>query len=489
MVRSPAGETHLTTHARRSTLIFYGLGSLSPAIKNNLLGAPIFYYYNAVLGLEAWLVSLALALALVVDGITDPLIGYFSDYTRSPLGRRHPYIYASILPGTFFYWYLLTADFSTTQPGLFVQLLALIMGLRIAWTLYDVPRQALGAELSKDYNQRNTLHGLNSFFGWIGGAGIYYVTLAYFLGESYDNTQGYRDLAYFGGGAVFVTGALFCLGMHREIPNLEQPTERLPKGLRPVLTEILSTLNHRSWLMLFLSGIVFSIYIGLTTGLTFYFNSHFWDWKPSDVAVFALIDMVAALAIAASAGALARGWDKKRLAVVLFGFSIFFGPILLLLRLCDLWYGTDLLPPNGAKYGSLWWIMLGHSFFMTCLGALAWILVGSMTADVVEDSQRKTGKRQEGLFFAGPALVQKSISGLGLMIKGIILTWVGFEASGTDLEKVEAVEKLAAVIVVLGIALPSLSLWIFSRYQITREVHDGNLSDLGYTDRPGPVAP
>ncbi len=126
----------MTTRARPSTLIFYGLGSLSPAIKNNLLGAPIFYYYNAVLGLDAWLVSLALALALVVDGITDPLIGYFSDYTRSPLGRRHPYIYASVVPGAFFYWYLLSAEFSTTQTGLFVQLLLLIMGLRVAWTLY-----------------------------------------------------------------------------------------------------------------------------------------------------------------------------------------------------------------------------------------------------------------------------------------------------------------------------------------------------------------
>ena len=479
----------MTTRARPSTLIFYGLGSLSPAIKNNLLGAPIFYYYNAVLGLDAWLVSLALALALVVDGITDPMIGYFSDYTRSPLGRRHPYIYASILPGAFFYWFLLSADLSTTQTGLFFQLLLLIMGLRIAWTLYQVPREALGAEISKDYNQRNTLHGVNSFFGWIGGAGIYYVTLAYFLGESYDNLEGYRELAYFGGGAVFVTGALFCLGVHREIPNLEPPRGRPPKGLRPILTEIFSTLSHRSWLMLFLSGVVFSIYIGLTTGLTFYFNSHFWEWKPSDVAIYAIVDMVAALSIAAFAGILARGWDKKRLAVGLFSFSIFFGPILLILRLCDLWYGTDLLPPNGAKYGALWWVMLGHSFFMTSLGALAWILVGSMTADVVEDSQTKTGKRQEGLFFAGPALVQKSISGLGLMIKGIVLTAVGFEATGSDLEKVAAVEKLAAVIVVLGVALPSLSLAIFSRYQITQEVHDENLSELGYTDEPDPATP
>lgn len=86
------------TLARRSTLVFYGFGNLSPAIKANLLGAPIFYYYNNVLGLEAWLVSLALAIALVVDGISDPMLGYISDHTRSRLGRRHGYIYAERSP-------------------------------------------------------------------------------------------------------------------------------------------------------------------------------------------------------------------------------------------------------------------------------------------------------------------------------------------------------------------------------------------------------
>ena len=478
-----SGTISDVTVARRSSLIFYGIGNLSPAIKGNLLGAPIFYYYNNVLGLDAWLVSLALALALVVDGITDPLLGYISDYTRSPLGRRHPFIYASILPGALFYWLLLVADLSSSQTGLFLQLLLLIMGLRVAWTFYQVPREALGAEISKDYGQRNELHGLSSFFGWIGGAGIAYATSAFFLGDSYDNLQGYRSLAYWGAAAILITGTVFCVGMHRDIPTLESPKRRPPTQMRAVLSEIFDTLNHRSWLMLFLSGVVFSVYIGLTTGLSFYFNSFFWDWKPSDVAVFALIDLTAALAISYFAAVLARGWDKKRLAIGLFTISIVLGPILLILRLSDLWYGTQLLPANGLKFGPLWWIMLGHGFLMASLGVLAWILVGSMTADVVEDSQTKTGKRSEGLFFAGPHLIQKSISGIGLMIKGIVLTLVGFSATGTHAEKVAAMEDLAAVIVVLAVALPSLSLWIFSRYQITQRVHEGNLAELGYTQK------
>lgn len=106
-----------------------------------------------------------------------------------------------------------------------------------------------------------------------------------------------------------------------------------------------------------------------------------------------------------------------------------------------------------------------------------------MTADVVEDSQTKTGKRSEGLFFAGPNLIQKSISGLGLMIKGIVLTIVGFTPDGTEAEKAAAIEGLAAVIVVLSIVMPVLSVWIFSRYQITRDIHADNLESLGYVEK------
>lgn len=471
----------MSTRARLSTLTYYGVGSISPNVVGNLLGTFLFYYYNVVLGLSPYLVSVALALALVVDAVSDPLLGYVSDHTRSRMGRRHPYIYWSLLPSTALYMLLLTAHFGDSELALFLQLLILVTGLRLAWTFYQVPREALGAEISKDYAQRNTLYGVSSFFGWIGGAGIAFATQAFFLKGSYDNLAGYHELAWWGGGIILVTSLVFSLGTHRVIPELEQPAESRAARIGDIAREILATLNHRSWLMLFFAGVVFSVYIGLVTGLGIYFNRFFWDWKPEEVAIFALVDLSAALIISASAGLLARSWDKKRLAVILFTISIVVGPILLVLRLSDLWYGTALLPPNGPQYGPLWWVMIIHSAFVASVGVLAWILVGSMTADVVEDSQRQTGMRSEGLFFAGPALIQKSISGVGYIIKGSILTMVGFSTAETELQKVAAVENLAFVFVILGIALPALALWIFSKYTITKSVHEQNLQELGYS--------
>ena len=92
--------------------------------------------------------------------------------------------------------------------------------------------------------------------------------------------------------------------------------------------------------------------------------------------------------ISGFAGPLAQRFDKKNLAVTLFILSIVIGPVLLVLRLIDLNFGTTLLPPNGEQYGTLWWVMLVHSLIAASVAVLAWILVGSMTADVVEDSQK-----------------------------------------------------------------------------------------------------
>jgi len=64
----------------------------------------LLFYYNQVLGVRAVLASVAIMVALVVDALTDPMVGSFSDNLRSRLGRRHPLMYAASVPlGVFLY--------------------------------------------------------------------------------------------------------------------------------------------------------------------------------------------------------------------------------------------------------------------------------------------------------------------------------------------------------------------------------------------------
>ena len=110
-----------TDNIGRGTRLAYGIGSIAYGIKNNGFSTFLMLYFNQVLGLPAILVGLSLLIALMFDAISDPLVGYISDRHKSRLGRRHPFMYAAILPTCIAYFYMWTPP-DLGQTGLFVYL-------------------------------------------------------------------------------------------------------------------------------------------------------------------------------------------------------------------------------------------------------------------------------------------------------------------------------------------------------------------------------
>ncbi|MCB0316209.1 MAG: MFS transporter, partial [Calditrichaeota bacterium] len=93
-----AGQNRLSMGQKFS----YGLGS----IVNNLLGGAIGFMsivLNVGLGINPALVGTLQAIPRFTDALTDPIMGYISDKTRSRFGRRRPYIFiGAIGVGTIF---------------------------------------------------------------------------------------------------------------------------------------------------------------------------------------------------------------------------------------------------------------------------------------------------------------------------------------------------------------------------------------------------
>ncbi|HBM05927.1 MAG TPA: sugar transporter, partial [Erythrobacter sp.] len=84
----------------------HGSGAAAFGIKNGGFDYFLLLFYGTVIGLEPGLVGLAILIALVVDAISDPLVGYWSDNFRSRWGRRHPFMYAAALPVALSYFLL-----------------------------------------------------------------------------------------------------------------------------------------------------------------------------------------------------------------------------------------------------------------------------------------------------------------------------------------------------------------------------------------------
>ena len=84
----------------------FGMGAAAFGIKNNGFDYFLLLFYGTVVGLEPGLVGLAILVALVFDALSDPLVGYWSDNTKSRWGRRHPFMYTAILPVSLSYFLL-----------------------------------------------------------------------------------------------------------------------------------------------------------------------------------------------------------------------------------------------------------------------------------------------------------------------------------------------------------------------------------------------
>src|SRR5207248_774929 len=98
-----------------------------------------FLFYNNVLGLSGTLCGLAATIALVIDALLDPVIGSLSDRLRSPLGRRHPFMYAAPLPFALSFYCLYSPPASLHGMSLFAWLTLFAILQRQAMSLFFIP--------------------------------------------------------------------------------------------------------------------------------------------------------------------------------------------------------------------------------------------------------------------------------------------------------------------------------------------------------------
>ena len=152
-IKSP----HMTSlQVSPSSKLAYGLGSIAFGIKNNGFDYFFLIFYSQVMGVDAYLVGVALLIAMVVDAFSDPLIGYMSDNTRSRWGRRHPFMYFAALPVALSYYFMWNPPASLSGNDLFPYIVVMAIFVRTLITVYEIPSSALVAEMTQDYDERTS---------------------------------------------------------------------------------------------------------------------------------------------------------------------------------------------------------------------------------------------------------------------------------------------------------------------------------------------
>ncbi len=459
-----------------------GVGALPDVFLNFAVRTFLLLYYNQVLGLPAFYVSAALAVALVVDAVTDPLMGSWSDNFRSRLGRRHPFMYASALPlGVCLYLLFMPPDIApgpAREPLLLAWLTFFIIGARVAMTLFLVPWSAMFAEYTDDYRERSTIVSYRFLMAWIGGIAFSVGVYTWVFPSTPEYPLGQLNPAGYGAFALVlalstVAAVLFTTHFSRDqIPYLNQllgPPQRFRFG--NLVHDVKHAVGNRDFMILLASVLASSIVIGTSQALEIYLRTYFWGLGTAGLRWLSLSFTGAVLAFASVAPLQSR-FDKKHLLVGGAAALAIQGMLLVGLRL------IDVLPSNGDPW--LLVLLVADSVLTVYLATVVLVMFFSMVADVLDVQELNTGLRQEGLFSSAVGFSSKATSGFGLLAAGALLdTVIGFPShAGAVPVAPDVVFRLG---VVSGVAVPLLNVaWmaIVLKYGVTRERHEAVRSQL-----------
>lgn len=450
--------------------MFYGVGDLANGLKSAALGSLVMFYYNQVLGLDPMLASLAILIGLVLDSVSDFLVGSVSDSTRHRWGRRHPFLYAAAIPFALTFIGLFFPPDGLGQTGLFIWLMVAIVLARTVITFYTVPHLALGAELSTNYHERTVIAGYRAFFSYIGMAAFFFGSKMLFQpSEAYPNGQldpsTYPLIGLIFGSAAAVVILVSARGTHVMIPKLPQATgDKQRISLARIWGEMSGVLSNLAFRIFIIACLLWMVGFGIGRGLEIYLATYFWKLPTHHTFNLLIASMLGLVTAAFLWPWLSRFVGKKPCFV---GGGIAFGLLSVVPPLAKV---MGLFPaPESPFYVG---IILTAAMATATLGGAIAVLGGSMLADIADEYEYESGKRHSGIMFGSIHVAVKAGTGVGAIMTGVLISIVGLEAQA-DPETVlqSTVTGLglggAAIVGSFGFLAAVLAAW----YPITEERH------------------
>ena len=149
-------------------ILFYALPPVGAGYMFCLVTLYTMKFATDVLLIAPALMGTIYGISRFWDAISDPLVGYLSDKTKTRWGRRRPWLFGAIFPAGLTFWMLSAPPQDLSHTMLVVWMGVAIIGFFSAQTMFIVPHMSLGAELTDDYHERTKIFAARHA-GWIAG--------------------------------------------------------------------------------------------------------------------------------------------------------------------------------------------------------------------------------------------------------------------------------------------------------------------------------
>ncbi len=375
-------------------------------------GPPIFGLSSALFFLQFFFLKFATDVLLIApvvvgalfaagrlwDAVSDPIVGTFSDRTRTPLGRRRPWMFAAIPMLVVFTWMIWVPPAALTGTGLVVWIAVALFGFYTAFTVYQIPHLSLGAELTTDHHDRNRVFGVQSASF---SAGMIFAFGAMQFIMTSDNQRETARIA-----TIVLVVAASALLLIPPLRVRERPEHQGRGAASPIraMRDVFQNPNARRLL-----AVQFVLMIGISVvGLLSPYQVQYVLKRPDMVGPLPAAFLVCSIGSIPIWVRLSRRFGKR-----------------------DTWFVALVL--SGLSFGAMAFAGEGDVMLLAVLLPVAGFATGcggmvspSMLADVIDGDELKTGERKEGAYNAAYGFALKVANAFMILLTSLVLQALGF---------------------------------------------------------------
>ncbi|MFT7289227.1 MAG: GPH family glycoside/pentoside/hexuronide:cation symporter, partial [Halieaceae bacterium] len=349
-----AADAEYVSSIRPAPFAVKALNGFNGAVDNLMFIAYelfILFYYSQVLGLSGTLTGAAILVSMIVDALTDPVIGSWSDNIRSRFGRRHLFMFASILPIGLSFWLLFTPPPALESLGLFVWLTVMSVAVRVSLTFFSAPASAVTAEISPLKSDRADMGIYRQIVASVGQFSLLYLAFSVFFHATPEFENGQENAAAYPEFALalsLIVMSCMALGSWATFGRIREFEEKLGapgsnhfnlrKALGDWINAIIKVPNFRAVLF----GLFFATLMGTTyRAMSIYLGTYLWEFTPEQIKNWQQIVLVGMFIMAIASRFIVPRTDPKK--PYLTAFTI----LILMYGLPPLLTAMDILPPPG----------------------------------------------------------------------------------------------------------------------------------------------
>jgi len=447
------------------TKISYSLGTSLDMWGFWLYPGVAFAVFNIYLGVNALLVGIALTTVRVWDAFTDPLAGWISDNLRSRHGRRRPFILIfGVISGL-----CLPVLFLVSPAWAGINFLGLsvvfwyMLGSSVIYiplmSLFTVPYNSLGPELSVDYDERTSVMTYRSVMQKIFEVGNFYAlrftNLAWFLIPGTGKQNILRGMQVYSS-ILGLLMAIFAVIIFFRVKEryYDKVVTKIKKKIS-LKASLWETFRVKPFRMMLGMGLSFQLGTGLVGGLGYYATVYYVcngnttignNWNFWMGISFMLGGLLGAPILNRISGAI----EKRSAAIT--------ACIIGIVAYAGSWFLYNPMVP---------WLQTISSGMMGFASSGIWMLHSSIGADIIDFDELKTGARREGSFTAAMSYILKFGNAWGYFITGFILNQFGFNRS-VDVQEPHTIFGIRISLALIPVIGLLFAIFFVSRMELTK---------------------